>query len=171
MAFVTIPSGLIDVGDAIKKELFDLIKSNLDDHETRISALATGQAKIDVFDFDIRLGSIATSYTGMVYYRARQAFTLSAVVLKIYEAGALTGTLECDVKKNTSQDNVGMSSIFTTRPSIALASASDYDESTNQVFDNTKINIAVGDILRFDITSLPTNGTIGKFMFNLYGVA
>lgn len=167
MAFTTIPSGSIDVGDAIKKELWDLVKDNFDDHESRIGSVEVQAAKILVFDSYIILGSIATTYTGMMYFRATQPFTLTGCVLKIFEIGSLTGTLQVDVKKNTSFDNTGMVSVFTTKPSVNFAS--NYQEATNQVFDNTKISIATGDILRFDITSLPTGGVLGKFYFVLYG--
>ena len=53
MAYVTIPSTSIEVGDALKKELFDLIKDNLDDHETRIQTLSGGSGKIIVFNDEI----------------------------------------------------------------------------------------------------------------------
>ena len=54
MAFVTIPSTLIEVGKAVKKELFQTIKDNLDDHESRISGLAGGANKIQVFEYNVR---------------------------------------------------------------------------------------------------------------------
>jgi hypothetical protein len=167
MAFTTIPSGSIDVGDAIRRELFVTIKDSLDDHEARILATEGVASRIIAFDSLILLGSSAPSVTGLMYFRATQPFTLTGMALKIFEIGTLSGTLEVDIKKNTSFDNAGMVSVFTTKPSVNFAS--DYQESSNQVFDNAEIDLVVGDILRLDITSLPTGGQLGKFYFTIYG--
>ena len=42
MAFITIPSSAIEVGRAIKKSLFTLIKDNFDDHESRLNLVEAG---------------------------------------------------------------------------------------------------------------------------------
>ena len=167
MAFVTIPSNAIDVGDPITKDLFDKVKDNFDDHETRIASLESGAAKVEVFDGVVFLGSLASTATGIFHFVAKANFTLTECRLRAFETSPPTGTLEIDVKKNTTFDNTGMTSVFTTRPSINYTSAPDYAFSTNQVFDNTKINIVTDDVLRIDITSLPTG--LGKFYLQFYG--
>lgn len=170
MAFQVIDQNEIDVGDPLKKELFDKIKNSFDDHEDRIDELETGAKKIPVFKFPILNAASANSFTGVTYYVADENFTLTSGSVTIFEKGSLTGSLEIDVRISTTDlANASFSSVFTTKPKIVLASASDYETSSNQVFDNSKILVETGDILRLDITELPVNGIIGKFLVNLYG--
>jgi hypothetical protein len=171
MPFVTIPSGSIDIGDPITKDLWDKVKANEDDLNTRLTAVEGSAAKIEVFDGNVYLGVLASTLTGIFYYVAKENFTLTACRLRIYEKAPITGgTLEIDVKVNGTFNDTGMASVFTTRPSVNFATASDYDFSTNQVFDNTKINITANQVLRIDITSLPsTGGFLGKFYLQFYG--
>jgi len=168
MAFTTIPSALINVGKAIKKEIFSYVKDNFDDHETRINSLEGGANRVEVFNNTVLLGSISSTYTGIVFYEAQTAFTLTGAKVSIFETGSISsGTLEIDFKKNSSPDDTGMASIFTTKPSIDFTTASDYEESSNQVLDGTKTSISIGDFIRFDITSLPVG--LGKLRIVLYG--
>jgi hypothetical protein len=168
MAFTSISSSLYNVGKPIIKNLFTLIKTNLDDLDTRVSAVEIGSAKINVFDFTIINAASASTMTGIAYFRATQNFTLTGAELQTFEHGSLTGTLEVDCKVNSTPDDTGMTSVFTTLPSIAMAAA-DYTVSINQVFDGGQISISSGDIIRLDVTSMPTGGTLGKFRFQLYG--
>lgn len=170
MAFEVIDPNEIDVGDPLKKELFDKIKNSLDNHEDRIDELETGARKVDVFKFPILNGSAANSFTGITYYVADENFTLTSATITIFEKGVLTGSIEIDVRKSvTDLNGTSFTSVFTTRPKITMASASDYETSSNQVFDNAQISISEGDFIRLDITELPTNGVLGKFIVNVYG--
>lgn len=170
MAFVTINPNTIEVGDPIKKELFDRIKANEDDHETRLSNLESTVAKIDFMKFMVANASSASSFTGMYYYEANGSFTITDAFIRIFTKGALTGNLEIDIKVSTTDmDNASFVSIFTTKPKIVFSSISDYGKSTNQAFDATKINIQSGDFLRLDVTELPTNGVISRFLIEAYG--
>lgn len=170
MAFQVIDPNEIDVGDPIKKELFDKIKNSLDDHEGRIDELETGARKVGVFKFPVLNAASANSFTGIAYYRADENFTLTSGSIIIFEKGSLAGSLEIDLRKSvTNLDDISFTSVFTTRPKITMSTAVDYEESSNQVFDNTKIQINEGDYLRLDVTQLPTNGVIGKFIVNVYG--
>jgi hypothetical protein len=166
--FNPIPASLIQVGKALKKEIFDLIKGNFDDINSRLSVLEAGGARVIVLNNDVILSSSATTFTGLAYFKAPQNFSLNNCEIQIFEKGSIaTGTLEIDIKKNSTPDNAGMASVFTTQPSINFASASDYGVSTNQVFDSTISQVDAGDILRFDITSLPVG--LGKFRILLFG--
>lgn len=168
MAFTALPSGSLDVGDPIKKELFDTIRSNEIDLDSRITSVEVSASRIIVFDETVINATSAATFTGLNYYRALQNFTLTGAELSTFEHGSLTGSLQIDIKRNTSYNDTGMISVFTTKPSIAMASA-DYSVSTNQVFSGAQINITAGTILRFDVTSMPTNGTLGKFRIQIYG--
>jgi hypothetical protein len=170
MAFSTILSSTIQVGKALKKELFDLIKSNFDDLDSRVNNLEAGAAQVVVFDFDFRNAGSFNSNTGIFYYEATRDFTLTDSFIRIYEKGSLTGALEIDILKSvTDLDGPSFSSVFTTKPKITWASASDYDASTNQVFNPSQITINKGDFLRLDITEMPSGGILSKFILITYG--
>lgn len=170
MAFTTINSASIEVGDALKKDLFDLIKSNEDDHETRILSLESSAKKVEIFKYLLLNGSSFSTATGLDYYQAIESFTITDASIRIFEKGALTGSVEIDIKKSTTNmDSGSFTTIFTTKPKIVYSGASDYDSSANQVFDNTKIDIVAGDILRLDITIAPGNGVLPKLQIIAFG--
>jgi hypothetical protein len=170
MAFSSISSLAIAVGSAIKRELWLKVKDNFDDLDSRVNSLETSTSKVPVMKFDVRNAVSFSTLTGMYYWEADDNFTITSGFVRIFEKGSLTGTLEIDIKKSTTDlDGPSFSSIFTTKPSINFATAANYDASTNQVFDPTKINISQGDFLRLDITQTPSNGVISKFLITLYG--
>lgn len=160
-----------DVGDATKKEIYDNYDANFIDHESRINSLESSTSKINIFKFPLLNGSSFSTATGLAYYRAEDTFTITKAAIQIFEKGSLTGAVEIDIKKSTTDmDNASFASIFTTKPKITYASAADYDESTNQVFNGSMINILPGDYLRLDITITPTNtGVIPKLLITSYG--
>ena len=164
---------LIQVGKAIKKEIFDRLRINQNDIQDRLSAVEIAQKKIVVYDALVVNASSATSLTGLGLWRAPQAFTLTDAKVAIFEKGVLTGLLELDFQISDSTDFSSSSSAFTTRPSIDFddAGTADYDESSNAVFDNGTKDIDEGDYIRFDVSALPGNGTIGKFAIYLIGEA
>ena len=165
MSFIAILKKL--VGDPIKKDDFDKIVDNFDDHESRVGQLETQAAKIVVFDFTVFPPNNSGTVTGLTIYKAIQAFTVNTVEIQIFEKGSVTiGTLEVDVKKNSSPDDVGMTSIMTTLPSIDFSTASDYDTSSG-VLTPVVQDIAVDEFLRLDITSIPVG--VGKFRVLVYG--
>lgn len=170
MAFTSISSLAIAVGKAIKAELFGLIKSNLDDHETRINQIETTSAKLPIIKFYVLNASSFSSATGLYYFESNDTFTITSAYIQIFEVGSLAGTFEIDIKKSTTNlDSTSFNSVFTTKPSINFSTASNYDKSTNQVFDSTKIDIVPGDYLRLDITQTPTSGVMSKFLITVYG--
>lgn len=170
MAYTSINSSSIQVGDALKKELFDLIKSNEDDLDTRVTSLSASAKKIDIFKYVLLNGSSFSTATGLDYYQAIESFTITNAQIRIFEKGSLTGFIEVDVKKSTTNMNdTSFTTIFTTKPKITLATASDYYTSTNQVFNSGQITINAGDILRLDITTAPTSGVLPKLQLIIYG--
>jgi len=168
MAYSEIPSSSIQVGKAIKKELFQTIRDNFIDHEARIASLALGAAPIEVFNFPILNASSANSLTGLTYYRALSSFNLSTVQIEIFEKGIISsGILSVDVKKGPSLDDTGMVSVLTSQPTINFATAADYDIATG-VLDPVNQLVLQGEILRLDVTSLPSI-PLGKFRVLVYG--
>lgn len=168
MAFIEIPPALIEVGKALKKEIFDAIKASLDDHENRINSLAVGASPIVVFDNTILNASSAGSLTGLNYFRAASGFNISLVQLEIFEKGAITsGIVSFDIKKGNSLDDADLSTVLTVQPSIDFATASDYDIATGTL-DPLEQSVTQGQVIRLDITSLPSI-PLGKFRVLVYG--
>jgi hypothetical protein len=170
MAFTSISNTLIAVGKAITAQLWSTTKENFDDLNTRLNAVETTARKVSVFEFPVLNGSRFASATGLAYFFSSQSFTVTNASFQIFEINGIGGTLEIDVKRSTTDlDDSSFASIFTTRPSVNYTFSSDYDESTNQVLDATKINISPGDILRLDITGVPAFAVCPKFIIKVYG--
>lgn len=170
MAYNPILDAELDVGDALKKELFDKIKGNINDHEDRLADIETGARKVEVFKSLVLNASSASTLTGLMYYVADDDFTLTSATVTIFEKGSLTGALEIDLKKSvTDLDGTSFTTVFTTKPKITLASVANYATSNNQVFDNGQVSIQAGDFIRFDVTQMPASGVLGKFLLNVYG--
>lgn len=171
MAFTAISAAAVAVGKAITYSLMDLIRTNLDDLDSRMTVVEGVSNKIVVFDELIVNASSFSTLTGFAMYRVQAAFNLTDAKVYIFTKGSLTGTLEIDVQKASSSDFTSSVSVFTTQPSIVYSGASDYDESSNAVFDGTNKVLVAGDYLRLDITSMPTGGTLGKLGVYLIGEA
>jgi len=61
MAFLSIPSSWIEIGRAVKKELFDRISTDLDDIDTRVTAVETsGLNKVPIWNSIVDLSSMRT---------------------------------------------------------------------------------------------------------------
>lgn len=157
------------VGDPVTAEDYNLIKTNFDDHESRMSQQEAVNKKIIVFNFPVLNASSASTLTGLTLWRSPLGFTLIDCKLAIFDVGSLTGTLEADIKKSVDLNPANFASVFTTRPSIDFSTAANYDESSNAVFDVLASDLIEGDYLRFDVTSMPTSGVLGKFIIYLIG--
>jgi hypothetical protein len=169
MAFNILPESLIEIGKPLIKNIFTILKGNDEDLNDRVNSLEGAFNKIVFYSGLITLGSSATSATGLMFHRVQSDIDLTDAKVAIFTTGTLQNILQIDVKKSSSLDFTGAVSLFTTRPSIDFDTASDYDESTNAVIDTNVSSLQEGDYLRFDITALPTNGTLGKFTFYLIG--
>ncbi|MCS6281474.1 MAG: hypothetical protein HUM72_12650 [Dolichospermum sp.] len=170
MAYNPILSAAISIGSAIKKELWDFVQGNFADHEVRINSLEASTPKIPVIKFYVLNASSFSTATGLFYWESNDNFTITSAYFQIFEKGSLSGTFEIDIKKSTTNlDGPSFSTIFSTKPSILYSTASDYSKSTNQVLDAAKINIGVGNYLRFDITQTPASGVMSKFLITVYG--
>lgn len=167
MAYTSINSSDIQVGKATKKELFQLIKDNLDDHESRLLALSGGSGKLSLVNTDIRVGSNATGFlTGALYYEIIQDCIATEVAIQLFEKGvASSGSLTVDIKKNTSTNPSGFNTILTAPPTISMAS-SDFTRATGTINPSAQ-TLNIGDIIRVDVTALPVG--LQKFRVVLVG--
>lgn len=113
-----------------------------------------GGGSTEVFNTEIIVGAGAATITGLLHFRSPSAKTISSVVVTLYEKnGIASGTLEVDLKKNSSPDDVGMSSIFSVKPSFDFSLAADYSSSSGTLSTSS---LSTGDFLRIDLTSIPS---------------
>jgi hypothetical protein len=168
MSYITINDSEIEVGKALREDLFYKIKNNLDDHEARLALAVSGNKKVEIFNLDFRMGNNSSNtLTALLYHEALQDFTLVEGAIQIYDKGSIvTGLLSFDVKKNSTPNDVGMVSVFTTEPTLDFSTASDYARATG-TFNPTNQAILKGEILRLDITNIPN--TLSKFRVVLIG--
>jgi hypothetical protein len=167
MAFDSIASSLYEVGKAIKKELFQKIVLNQADINSRTQILEQGAAKIEIWNDRFLISNPGSSLTGVDLWRAPSEFTLLDAKVGIFEESGITGILEMDIQKSVDLNPANFSSVFTTKPSLDFSATSDYDESSNAVFDVAEQTVAAGSWLRLDISSIPT--PIGGFTVYLIG--
>lgn len=170
MAFVEVLTGWIQVGKALKKEIFDAIKSSLDDHETRLSAVEISSGTLEIFDETVFNGSRAGGLTGLLYYKAPFDLRITRVEIEIFEKGPITtGILSLDAKKSVDLDDANFATILTGAASINFATASDYDSDIASI--NTGLaTINTGEYLKLDVTSLPAT-PLGKFRIKVLAEA
>ncbi len=155
MAFTSISSTLINVGKAVKRELWLLTKNNFDDHEERISGLETAGSLIEVFDQTVYNASVAATLTGVLFFQAKQSMRITKVQVQIFTKGSISsGSVEIDLKKSSSLGG-SYSSIMTTKPILNFATASDYD-SDDGTINASLASLDVDDFVRLDFTTLPT---------------
>lgn len=167
MAFVSIPTSWYAVGKALKRQLFSRIADDLDDLNTRVDFLTLGTASVVVFNDLILNASSAPTLTGLEFYEATAAFSVTTVKIEIFDKGSIvSGSFAVDIKKASSLGG-SFTSILTTQPSINFATASNYATATG-VLNPANQSIAQGDFLRLDVTSLPTL-PLGKFRVLVYG--
>lgn len=169
MAYELITESDIAIGRAVRHEFVRKVRNSIIDHESRISALSLGAAPVEVFNIEVVNATSASTLTGLLSHEAITTFRVVQVKVQIFEKGIInSGILEIDVKKNTTLDDIGMTSILTTKPLINFSIASDYD-STLGAIDPLLQTINAGEFLRLDITSLPPI-PFGKFRVVVYGV-
>lgn len=168
MVFEEILSSEIEVGKAVKAELFTKAKNSLDDHELRLSAVETSSLLTEIFDVDIWNAGAVTSLTNLLMYKAKKALRVTKVELQIYTKGSISsGIIELDVKKATSLDPSFFATIMSTTAKINFATAANYDLNDGTI-DSTQNSLNAGDYLRCDILSLPST-PVGKFRIVVYG--
>lgn len=174
MAFNTIPSTLIEVGKALKKELFTIIKDNFDDHESRINSIELGANKVEVFNFEVT-GFInnytATELTQIGTHRAASDFTLIECKLTLMnnaqgEISSSAGVLSIDLQKS-SDNGVTWATVLSGLPEIPDGTSATGSESSSVVFSTGEEEVSQDDLLRVNVTS--KKDTQGSFLITVYG--
>lgn len=165
MAYTTLNSADLQAGKPFKEDIPQQIKTNEDDLNSRLNSIESGANKVIVLDSIVANSSqyaSSSTFTGLIYWKAPSAFTLTTAIVTVLSAGA-SGTTEVDLLKSSTIGGT-FTTVFSTRPSV-LFSAGDNTESTNAIFSTT--SVAQGDWLRVDITSFQT--VQKKFAITIYG--
>lgn len=165
MAFDPLNVNEIAAGEPTKQELFNKIRLDLDDHESRLLTVEGATNAFLSIDFLVNgiYGPIGAQNNIAGYIRIPFNLTIISGRLLIDKAGS-AGTTEIDI---LFKRGIGVfTSLFTTRPSVAFG-AGNIALSTNGVLDLTKVDLLAGDILRCDLTASQTlgNGFIGILEF------
>lgn len=140
-----------------------LIKNSSDEGDFAWASFPTDP--MEIFNVTITKASNDTSLTGLLHFKAPKNLVISSFKAQLFEKGATaSGTLSVDVKKNSSPDNVGMTSMFSILPSFDFASAVNYAQSTGTL---STTSVSEGEYLRLDIPSIPASftGTIQIVMY------
>jgi hypothetical protein len=168
MAFLPIDTNTIKVGDPITKDLWDLIKTNFDDHELRINSLSTSGGSIHIFNGDIDLTWFKITSPDIFYYKAPQEFSVNDFRVQLFsKQGFVAGNLVFDLQKSIDTDDSNFSSILQTSLSFNFASDADYSQKV-ALIDSGVNTIPADSVLRIKITNIPT-GFYGKILVKIGG--
>lgn len=173
MAFTTLSQALIAVGKPILKSIFQTLKDNQDELNTRVTSVEGSASKARFFSENVLGASSFTSVTGLAQIRIDASIDVTDILVSIKDdtTAITSGTLEIDIVKATGPgDGADFStsvSLLTTRPSIDFSTASDYDESSNQVINATNAALIEGDYIQLNVTSKPA--ALGNFFVYCIG--
>lgn len=159
MAFTSISTTDIEAGDPVTQELFDLVRTNENDLDSRVTTLegsTLSAMPITLHGYNLHYVSNNT-VLGTFKVPFDMNFT-DNVLLKI--ATGISGTLDFDVLKASTLGG-SYSSIFSTTPSISSTSANQSVSGTLNVTSAT-----AGEFLQFKILTQQL-GCV-EFHFQLY---
>lgn len=158
MSFTALNTPEIAAAEPVKQELFQKVKDNFDDHESRLGSVETAVSTFDPIDFNFNglYWKYVTPQTGVMYYRVARTIDVIAGRLSIAKAGT-SGTTEVDALVSVGDGNGPYTSIFSTKPSVGFA-AGDGATSTNGVLTSNPVTITAGSWIRVDLTAAQSGG-------------
>lgn len=151
MPFTALTDEQIATGEPTSQPLFQRIKDDFDDHESRLADLEAGSASSTPLAFEV-FGKLDSSHVDdeVVIMRVAQNMTLTGCRLLVGTAGS-SGTLQVDIKYKRA------AGAWTTILSAAMSSAyteGDYDVVSGAL---AVTDIQAGDLLRLDLQSVQTD--------------
>lgn len=149
MAFNTLDPTQFEVGRPVRKELWQTVKDNEDDHNNRLNALETVASRVPIFNFPVTTLaqlSNATSIGVLSLYRANQNLSLVQGQLEVIRAG-VSGVTTMDVLVGNDVDS--LVSVFSVKPQLDF-SEGDNARSVNQIFSLSSVNEGQLIALTFD---------------------
>jgi hypothetical protein len=151
MAFIEITSAEITAGEPTSQALFQKIKDNDDDINSRMGVVELAINTFAPIRFSVTNYSALTPATEVDIERVHFDMTLLGARLLVVDAGT-SGTLEIDIEYK--RGGGSWSTIFSTKPSVVY-SLGNYALSTNAVFSVT--DLLSGDLLRLNINTPQVN--------------
>lgn len=161
MAFTPINPAEIAADQPVKQELWEKVRTDFDDHETRITS-NTGSLQLFLpINFTVKGAHyLVGPIIGLDFFRSQSAIKLTNGTLWLVDDLGTSGTLTIDVQVSTN-GGASYSSLFTVKPSLTSAApALATDVGT---LDATKVNINSADVLRLDVDSFQ----VGNFEFQV----
>ena len=165
MAYITIPQADIEVGKPGKKSIFQKTRDNFEDHEARISANASANAKVPLFTVELaNLQQYSPNNSTLFRIGLLKADRdLRIVNVQIYvlhggpnqDVAPTSGTLEVDLVTGTALSS--LTTIFSVKPSVTTFAEEDTNGAVSFIPDGEELD--QGDWLQLDITSLQTGQT------------
>jgi len=174
MAYTTIPSTDIEVGKPVKKSLWDKIKANFTDHETRIDGLEEGANKVEIFNFEV-MGYVnnytASELVQIGTFRAFSDTTITEGKLILMNGtnsatSSSAGVLSIDLQKST-DNGVTWNTILVSVPEIADGVSATGSESALITFITGGEDLLAEELLRVNVVS--KKDTQGTFLISVYG--
>lgn len=157
MSFSPIDLNIIKVGDPITRDLWLLLKNNMDDHELRINSLATSTGTVFVHNDLISFIGYNSSYPYFMYYMARQDFSINDFRAQLRsKQGITSGNLNLRLEKSIDTNDSNFATVLTS--DLSFNFASDTEHSVKVASINPSLNdVLTGEILRVKVISVPTN--------------
>jgi hypothetical protein len=123
-----------------------------------------GSAKVEVFNVIVSVAN-NSPVVGISFYVSALNKGINNVSLMVWDKlGVTTGSLSIDIKKNTSPDSVGMTSIFTSVPTIDFSVDPNYTKKSGTLLSGS---FTSSDVLRLDVLSVPA-GWSGRFSLTVF---
>jgi hypothetical protein len=165
MAFSPIDLNTIKVGDPITRDLWLLLKDNMDDHELRINSLSTSGGTVFIFNGDVSFVGFNISQPNIFYYKSRQDFSINDFRVQLFDKqGIVLGNLTFELEKSIDTNNTNFSTVLSSALSFNFASDSDYSEKV-ALIDSAENSILTDQVVRVRVTNVPTN----SFGYNFSG--
>jgi hypothetical protein len=166
MAFLPIDLNTIKVGDPITRDLWLLLKDNMDDHELRINSLSTSGGTVFIFNGDVSFVGFNISQPNIFYYKSRQDFSINDFRAQLFDKqGISVGNLVIELEKSIDTNNANFSSILSTPISFDFATDLDYAEDV-ALIDSLQNSIFTDDVLRVKVTNIPS-GFSGNILLSI----
>lgn len=156
----------IAAGQPVKQELWQGVKDDFEDLDTRVSAVEAATSTVQPLIFAVTGPHFLYGAVNEVcVIRAPYSLTLTDVKLFVVQGGT-DGTLLVDIQKKSGAG--AYATVFSTKPSV-IFSAGNYATSTNAAISVPAVSN--GDFLRLDINTVMTQcSEFYVFLYHTVGI-
>lgn len=168
MAFVTIDSNKIKVGDPITSDLLTQIKNNEDYLNNEISNIQTSLTSTTVINGDISFVGYSALKPVISTHKVIINFSVNDFRVQLFTKQGLTsGNLTLRLEKSVDTNEANFVTILNTDLVFNFATDADYTEKVASI--NSLINsVEAGNVLRIKVISIPA-GFNGDILISLSG--